>query len=284
MRSSSTSTPSSSINPSSTNNNTTNANPFLSPAGATSTSIIPSQDPNNNNTQQPMQQDEFLTDDFYPLEQANKAIISALRSEELSSNGDLYKRIAASSSTSSNYTILDNNATAGGSAGASSTVGGNASNFGNGTVNGTSNGTFHKHNGMTGTNANGTTSHTPQVKNINIHSTYKYTNSIPLPSYITNIIQTETKMSSLMGILPQGNMVWVSVDDALYLWEYGSLERKSGMGSNINGRNAPGGGGEGREDFVCFKVPSGQCVVSVGLVKPKKGEFLFWVVFRFVNS
>ena len=87
-----------------------------------------------------------------------------------------------------------------------------------------------------------------------VYNTLSHTNSVPLPPYLTNIIK-ETKLSSLMGILPEGNMVWVSVDNSLYLWEYGSLS-----------------GGRKKEDFVCFKVPSGQCVVSVGIVKPKPGE------------
>mmetsp|Transcript_3141 Transcript_3141/g.5841 ORF Transcript_3141/g.5841 Transcript_3141/m.5841 type:complete len:1874 (+) Transcript_3141:94-5715(+) len=89
------------------------------------------------------------------------------------------------------------------------------------------------------------------------HNTLSLKNSIPLPPYLRNIIK-ETKHSSLMGILPQGNMAWVSVDDSLYLWEYGSLTNNSGCD---------------KEDFVCFRTPSGQFVVSVGLVKPKPGVF-----------
>ena len=76
-----------------------------------------------------------------------------------------------------------------------------------------------------------------------------------------------------MGLLPEGNMVWVSVDDALYLWEYGG----GSLNSNKSGNTGGGGSGnEGREkkDFVEFKVPSGQCVVSVGIVRPKPGKWV----------
>jgi hypothetical protein len=67
-----------------------------------------------------------------------------------------------------------------------------------------------------------------------------------------------------MGLLPQAGLAWLSVDERLYVWSYDPALRGGG------GDGADGGAGA--EDFCSFAVPSGQCVVSVGLVHPKKGE------------
>ena len=271
-------------------------NPFFSPSASTAANATTattgamnnSSNSNSNHVNQaqtatPPASDPFVTNDYFPIQQANKAIIQVLRSDELSSNGDLYKRIASSSTNASNYK-LDG---CGGSSAASSNVAGigngdvgNGSNGhaanghaanGHGAMNGNASGM--RMNGSNGSNGFASSNNLNEMNNSNnssnsnnMHSTFKYTNSIPLPSYITQE-QKQTKISSLMGILPHANMVWVSVDDALYLWEYGS-----GVGvssSRVGVSNS--GGGEGSDDFVCFKVPSGQCVVSVGLVKPKQG-------------
>ena len=109
--------------------------------------------------------------------------------------------------------------------------------------------------------------------------------SFPLPPYLTQLLKG-TKISSLMGILPETNMVWVSIDDYLYLWEYDCQDGLSSSSvsttvtgndgiNKVRGTASMTGGGE---DFVCFQVPSGQCVVSVGLVKPKLGEFHFKLI------
>jgi hypothetical protein len=161
--------------------------------------------------------DPFLANDFYPLKHAHNAIMAALRADESTPDADLYRRIASNSSNDSSQNQCHLYRSAG--------------------IN-------PEGHARQGTDAGDT------------HNTVHHENSIPLPPYLTNIIK-ETKLSSLMGMLPQGNMVWVSVDDALYIWEYGSLN-----------------GGRKKEDFVCFQVPSGQCVVSVGIVTPKPGKFV----------
>ena len=84
--------------------------------------------------------------------------------------------------------------------------------------------------------------------------TMTHTRSVPLPPYLAQQIQT-TRVSTLMGLLPEAELVWMSVDEKLYLW-------------SSNAAGVPGG----MEDFCSFTVPTGQCVVSVGLVRPKKGE------------
>lgn len=244
--------------------------------------------------------DPFLSDDFYPLAQAHKAILAALRADETSPDADLYRRIA-SGSTSMNSTSAKSSTTA-----AHDPYGSSVS-HGYRSLSSTSSNTLqnqnpsltpaattasattpsssfrHIHSPLgspsfmsprqssltrpsTDTTATETKDGTPlatrQVPNV--HSTLNHAASIPLPPYLTNIIK-ETKLSSLMGILPDANMVWVSVDDALYLWEYDSS-------LVVGGRNS----GRYKEDFVCFKVPSGQCVVSVGIVPPKKGMSFFF--------
>ena len=186
--------------------------------------------------------DPFLANDFYPLNQAHNAVLGAMRADESAPDADLSRRISSGS-----------NATA-------------ASDIQGHTYR-TSQDRDHLSNGATSSERFGGAMPTQMQGNVSVsanvnanldksevYNTLSHTNSVPLPPYLTNIIK-ETKLSSLMGILPEGNMVWVSVDNSLYLWEYGSLS-----------------GGRKKEDFVCFKVPSGQCVVSVGIVKPKPGE------------
>lgn len=85
-------------------------------------------------------------------------------------------------------------------------------------------------------------------------ATLTHSRSIPLPPYLSQQLQT-TRMSSLMGLLPEAELVWMSVDEKLYIW-------------SSNTSTVPGG----MEDFCSFTVPTGQCIVSVGLVRPRKGE------------
>jgi len=266
--------------------------------------------------------DPFLADDYYPLAQAHKAILAALRADETSPDADLYRRIASGSATG--ITISNFGTSTTGASTATTGTGTRAHDqyesvpHGYRSLSSTSNTVPNPtypllsttptttptttttaaassinatHTATTAsspsffmspkqqpsqmtsidptTNQLTTTKHMP-----NVHSTLNHATSIPLPPYLTNIIK-ETKLSSLMGILPDANMVWVSVDDALYLWEYdSSLVVVSSSGGQY-GSSSSGSSSSGRykEDFVCFKVPSGQCVVSVGIVPPKKGMF-----------
>ena len=182
--------------------------------------------------------DPFVTNDFFPLNQASNAVLAALRADESSPDADLYRRIASSSNSSTAAAPYSTN--------------------GNNNQGHLYNTNATTTNSTTNSNTNSNTNATTNTTKAEIHNTIHHENSIPLPPYLTNIIK-ETKLSSLMGILPQGNMVWVSVDDSLYIWEYGQ--------GSLHGH------GNKKEDFVCFQVPSGQCVVSVGIVKPKPGTY-----------
>ena len=85
--------------------------------------------------------------------------------------------------------------------------------------------------------------------------TLSHRQTVPLPPYLAQQLRT-TRVSSLMGLLPEAELTWMSVDEKLFLW-------------SSNASTTPGGA----EDFCSFTVPTGQCVVSVGLVRPKKGEW-----------
>lgn len=101
-----------------------------------------------------------------------------------------------------------------------------------------------------------------------------HSRTVPLPSLLAREMST-TRLSSLMGLLPQAGLAWMSVDERLYVWSYDAALRGHGGGSGWGSSGGSGGGGhdEGSaEDFCSYAVPSGQCIVSVGLVRPKKSE------------
>lgn len=79
-------------------------------------------------------------------------------------------------------------------------------------------------------------------------TTVKHLKSVPLPSLIAQELQT-TKRHSFMGLLAEASLAWMSVDDKLFLWSFREPD-----------------------SFCSFQVPSGQSVVTVGLVPPKKGK------------
>ncbi|GAX19428.1 nuclear pore complex protein Nup155 [Fistulifera solaris] len=81
---------------------------------------------------------------------------------------------------------------------------------------------------------------------------WKHVQSDPLPVLLSQQLST-VQSHSLMGLLAPASLAWMSVDHKLYLWSFQ--------------RNVP------NESLLCFEIPSQQCVVSVGLVQPKKGVF-----------
>jgi hypothetical protein len=88
-----------------------------------------------------------------------------------------------------------------------------------------------------------------------------------------------------MGLHTDANLVWVVADTVVYLWRHGSTVATNDGGTTMGG-DAAGGGSNSSwggvpslprgvgEDVCSFSVPSGQCVVGVGVVRPKRGEFL----------
>ena len=84
----------------------------------------------------------------------------------------------------------------------------------------------------------------------------KHRRSVPLPSLLTEKLSTVKRHSS-MGLLPGADLAYLSVDDKLYLWSYQTTATTASTPNSSS---------------VCsFTVTSGQCVIAVGLVRPKKG-------------
>ena len=192
--------------------------------------------------------DPYLADHFHPLQEASKAILQALRDDESSPQGDLYKRLV--SGGQGRYHAAVNGGEGGIPTAASAKNGG----------------------------ANSESKEAAAPSNNLIHS-----HSIPLPLPIASAMQN-VKMSSSMGLFTEANLVWIACDNMLYLWRHGSTLTKSRAYES----DAAAGGGSSwggvpslprttGEDVCSFSVPSGQCVVGVGIVRPKKGKFRLFV-------
>jgi len=94
-----------------------------------------------------------------------------------------------------------------------------------------------------------------------------------------------------MGLLPEANLVWVTSDDKLFLWSYNSNNSGGGSDKNAGSTNSWGNTPKQsssstsssafnntssiNENYCSFTVPSGQCIVSVGLVRPKSNNNVF---------
>ena len=242
--------------------------------------------------------DPFLADDFHPLESASAAILDALRADEASPDSDLNRRLATGGVTA---------ATAGGGgAGGPGGVAGHSYRravgfaeqrrlereqqtllLGNGGTPGGSGGNPQSPANGVG-NANGTpTAATAAATPLGAASpapgggggpaikldrpaptaSVVHSRTVPLPPLLARELSA-TRLSSLMGLLPRAGLAWLSVDERLYVWSYdATLRGRGGGGSGGNGDDGSA------EDFCSYAVPSGQCIVSVGLVRPKKGEY-----------
>lgn len=82
----------------------------------------------------------------------------------------------------------------------------------------------------------------------------KHERSVPLPPYMAKELQN-VKTISLMGLLTEAGLAWLTVDDKLFLWPYAVQDAREGP------------------SFISFQAPNGQCVLSVGLATPPKGLF-----------
>jgi nuclear pore complex protein Nup155 len=143
---------------------------------------------------------EYWKDDFVALQHAGKSILSALRKDESSAHGDLYRRILSPPSSSS------------------------------------------------------TSSETESIPNHHYFAegAWKHVQSIPLPPYLQEQV-SKAKMSTMMGLFPEAELAWITIDDHVYLWTY-----TRSVDSH----------------FLSFQVPSHQPIVSIGLAPPKQGKYL----------
>jgi nuclear pore complex protein Nup155 len=189
--------------------------------------------------------DEYWKDDFTPLHAAGQAVLHALREDEAAPDADLYRRITHSGSGSHLYFPAQSNDGHGHGHGSNGSNGGSTSGRGRG----------HGMSGMSMSAPNAS-------MNMNMNTappvpvvTMKHIRSVPLPKFLAEKLKT-TKSHSLMGLLSQAKLAWMSVDHTVYLWSFHATETATGS------------------TFCSFAVPSGQCIIAVGLVRPKKGTYL----------
>jgi hypothetical protein len=207
----------------------------------------------------------FISDDFYPLQTAATAILDALRADEVSPDADLVKRLAFGGAGGHGYRIGER---------VSSTAKAAAARSGASTVAGGSPGA------QPPLQLPGTRSPTPHTPGnggvaIPVHvprtpptASVRHSRTVPLPPILARELGS-TRLSSLMGLLPRASLAWMSVDERMYVWQC-SDDHSGGNGGGGAAASAVGGGSA--EDVCSFSVPSGQCIVSVGLVRPKKGK------------
>ena len=93
----------------------------------------------------------------------------------------------------------------------------------------------------------------------------QHSKSVPLPPLIQEKLNG-VKMQSLMGLMAPADLAWIAVDEQLYLWSYAA---RTGFRSPSSGGG--GAAGANASQFCSFTVPTGECIVSVGLVRPKQG-------------
>ena len=106
--------------------------------------------------------------------------------------------------------------------------------------------------------------------------------SIPIPPFLTPKL-AKCKVSTYMGLFPQAELAWMTVDDTLYLWSFKNPSGAATAGAGLHmrqGYNPSMSFGPSQnsyhanatsEDFLWFTVPSHRPIVSVGLVPPKQG-------------
>jgi len=236
--------------------------------------------------------DPFLSDDFFPLGTASAAVLDALRTDEASPDADLNRRLACGGGNDMHaYRMAvgpseqrrmrrqqqqqGSAPSANGGASAPTTPG---AGFGLNGVGGVPGGNPQSPAppGSAAAATGGASSSSspspfspqqptqrPEPIRAPPTASVVHSRTVPLPPLLSRELST-TRLSSLMGLLPEAGLAWLSVDERLYVWSYDAA---------LRGGDGGDGGGAGTEDFCSFAVPSGQCVVSVGLVRPKKGVF-----------
>ena len=94
----------------------------------------------------------------------------------------------------------------------------------------------------------------------------QHSKSVPLPPLIQEKLNG-VKMQSLMGLMAPADLAWITVDDQLYLWSY---DARTGFCSPSRSATTTSTAVNPKQ-FCSISVPTGECIVSVGLVRPKRG-------------
>ncbi|CAB9503985.1 pore complex protein NUP155 [Seminavis robusta] len=183
---------------------------------------------------------DYWKDDFQPLQDAGKDVLAALREDENADDADLFGRIRATDTGGHQYFASADNAQT--STPPIATVGLLAPGIPVATTNAIVP-------GLT-TSPLGSTPSPRQPPTVTLH----HERSEPLPALMAQQLQN-VRTASLMGLLPEAELAWMTVDDKLFVWP--CADSASGDGPA----------------FCSFTVPNGQCVLSVGIVRPKRGVF-----------
>lgn len=246
--------------------------------------------------------DPYLTNDFFPLSLASSEILSALRADEAAPDADLYRRLIISSGdttttsggvpsahryhlASTNDGLGEVGSSGGGGAAASTTPRQQSS------PHDVTSPLAAARTSSRATTAQAaspsTTTTTTTTATIPPTSYLKYEHSLPLPAHLANEMN-KAQLSSLMGVSSEANLVWLTADDKLFLWSYDSSTSNTTTATNYNYDSKKWGTftnttttsandrynyQDTRQDYCCFTVPSGQCIVSVAIVHPKTNVF-----------
>lgn len=165
--------------------------------------------------------DDFWKDDFGVLEAAGKTVLQALRDDEAAPDADLYRRINSSTTTT-----------------------------------GASHLYFYRKESDHTTGATD-----PQRPAISALPSVKLLESVPLPPLLSEKFQTGLTANNRMGLLPEANLAWMSVDNQLYLWSYDRTPQRAGAMRSIGQV----------QDYCSWQIPRGQSILTVGIAAPKKG-------------
>ncbi|KAL3922828.1 MAG: hypothetical protein SGILL_001994 [Bacillariaceae sp.] len=186
--------------------------------------------------------DEYWQDDFRPLSDAGKGIRSMLRRDEMSTHGDLYRRIISNTPSGSNAHNININ---GGDAETNP-----AHHYFYPTAPNTGSSMASSDNGK---------KHVVDSK----ESTIQHLGTIPLPPELEEK-RKKVKMSTMMGLFPQGRLAWLTIDDTVHMWSY-----NSSLDGTSDGTAEAGDSGQ----VMQYQMPTKQSIISVGLAKPKPGQF-----------
>lgn len=211
---------------------------------------------------------EYWKDDYRPLQAAGRALQAALREDESAPDADLYRRLTSSGPGSHLYFVGDNSDAAGNNGSPEPQTNGSNNDENrdpsfsrgfNGSSNASGFGTPLGGGGIrndASPSAPGTptsSSADPAIAPQTLLG-LKHLRSIPLPSWLSEQLSSDMSSYSLMGLLAEASLAWISTDDKLFLWSFAATDDTS------------------RGGFCQFQVPSKQPIVSVGLVRPKPGK------------
>jgi Nup133 N terminal like len=207
---------------------------------------------------------QFWRDDYAPLQLAGEQVLRCLREDETSPDADLYRRIATSSSVAVSATST-----------AATTATSDVGSFSGYRLASSASSASSSADNNGGTDAAGTA--LASATTTLVSPRLVHVKSIPLPPALRDALQA-AKNHTFLGLLAPAQLGWLSVDDTLALWKLPSPSSPLSSGSmflppssSSQQHPPPNGGDHGAAPICQFRVPSGQPVVTVGLVRPKPG-------------